>query len=220
MATPPYSPLTYVYQPGQPGYPTLLLLPGTGGDERDLLFTAPGLAPGFAVLSLRGNVSENGMPRFFHRLSLGVFDENDVVFRTHELAHFLYEVSYLEGFDLQQLVAVGYSNGANIAGSLLLLYPELLAGAVLWRPMQPLIQKVPNHASQRAAPVLFLPGSRDSTVDAAGSAAYAALLTARGFQLTQHTVPTGHNLTLTDLELAGAWLKIHFPAPVASPARK
>ena len=102
-----YKPLTYIYQAVAPTSPTLLLLHGTGGDEHDLLPLAERLAPGCNVLSMRGNVSEGGMPRFFRRLSMGVFDEEDVVFRTHELAHFLREISETEKFDLQQVVAVG-----------------------------------------------------------------------------------------------------------------
>ena len=215
----PYQPLTYLYQPGVPGRPLLLLLHGTGGDERDLLPVAARLSPGSAVLSVRGNVSEHGMPRFFRRLGMGVFDEADVAFRTHELAHFLRELSNAEGFDLRQVVAVGYSNGANIAGSLLLLYPDLLGGAVLWRPMQPLTKEVPVNPAQAPTPVLFVPGAQDPTVDRAASDHYAALLASRGFDLTPQTVAAGHNLTQTDLDLATAWLQKHFPTVAAPPAR-
>ncbi|WP_310395185.1 hypothetical protein [Hymenobacter sp.] len=206
-----YQPLTYVYRAAAAAAaPTLLLLHGTGGDERDLLPLAPRLAPGFNVLSARGNVLEGGMPRFFRRLGLGVFDEEDVVARTHELARFLRETSAKEGFDLAHVVAVGYSNGANIAGSLLLLHPSLLAGAVLWRPMQPLTRDVPAALPPAApVPVLFMPGSHDPTVRPADTAAYAALLAGRGFQLTRHDVAAGHALTETDLAAAAAWLR-HF----------
>jgi phospholipase/carboxylesterase len=210
-----YQPLHYLYQPATEASTglTLLLLHGTGGDERDLLPLAQGFGPGVNVLSVRGNVSENGMPRFFRRLAMGVFDEADVAFRTHELAAFLQQVSRTEGFDPQQLVAVGYSNGANIAGALLLLYPDLLARAVLWRPMQPLTKEVPTQPSHRAAPVLFMPGAQDPTVNPADTASYAALLTKRGFRLTQETVPAGHNLTQRDIDVAAAWLRNNFPPP-------
>jgi predicted esterase len=208
-----FQPLTYIYRAAAPGAPTLLLLHGTGGDERDLLPVAATLAPGFNVLSVRGNVLENGMPRFFRRLGMGVFDEEDVVFRTHELAQFLREVSQTEGFDLTQLVAVGYSNGANIAGGLLLLHPDLLAGAVLWRPMQPLLKHVPDEpVSPRPVPVLFMPGSHDPTTQPAATDRYAALLTGRGLALTQHDVPASHNLTQTDVDTTAAWLQQHFSA--------
>jgi phospholipase/carboxylesterase len=212
MITTEFQPLTYVYQaaPGS-ARATLLLLHGTGGDERDLLPLAARFGPGFNVLSLRGNVQEGGMPRFFRRLGMGVFDEPDVVFRTHELADFITKVAEKEGFDPAQLIAVGYSNGANIAGSLLMLYPALLAGAVLWRPMQPLVQQVPTFAAPRPVPVFFAPGSQDPTVRPAATDAYAALLTAAGYDLTRRDAPAGHNLTQADLDGAVAWIASNFP---------
>ena len=130
-----FKPLQYIYQPvGNVNAYTLLLLHGTGGNERDLLPLAGTLGQGFNVLSLRGNVQEHGMPRFFRRLGMGVFDEEDVHFRTHEMVHFLKKLSANEGFDISQLLAVGYSNGANIAGAMLMLYPNVYAdtGAIDW----------------------------------------------------------------------------------------
>jgi phospholipase/carboxylesterase len=212
MKTAEFQPLTYVYQAAPGGArATLLLLHGTGGDERDLLPLAARFGPGFNVLSLRGNVQEGGMPRFFRRLGMGVFDEPDVVFRTHELADFIAKVAEKEGFNPAQLIAVGYSNGANIAGSLLMLYPTLLAGAVLWRPMQPLVQQVPTFAAPRPVPVFFAPGSQDPTVRPAATDAYAALLTAAGYDLTRRDAPAGHNLTQADLDGAVAWMASNFP---------
>ncbi|MGI4739044.1 MAG: alpha/beta hydrolase [Janthinobacterium lividum] len=213
MNTTEFQPLTYIYQPATtPARATLLLLHGTGGDERDLLSLASRFGPGLNVLSLRGNVQEGGMPRFFRRLGMGVFDEPDVLFRTHELADFLTKVAAKESFDPTQLIAVGYSNGANIAGSLLMLYPNLLAGAVLWRPMQPLVQQVPTFVAPRPVPVFFAPGSQDPTVRPAATDAYAALLTQAGYVLTRHDMPAGHNLIQADLDGAIAWLAANFPA--------
>jgi phospholipase/carboxylesterase len=216
-----YQPLHYIYQPATatPTGVTVLLLHGTGGDERDLLPLAQGFGPGVNVLSARGNVSEGGMPRFFRRLGMGVFDEDDVRFRTHELAAFIEQASQKEGFDATQVVAVGYSNGANIAGSLLLLYPELLAGAVLWRPMQPLTKEVPKVSTTRRTPVFFNPGSRDPTVDPAATERYAALLSAAGFQLTRQDTPTGHSLTQADVDGGIAWFRQHFVAPASNGTR-
>ncbi|MGI4743095.1 MAG: alpha/beta hydrolase [Janthinobacterium lividum] len=212
-AAPAFQPLTYLYQPAPgPARATLLLLHGTGGDERDLLPLATRFGPGLNVLSLRGNVQEGGMPRFFRRLGMGVFDEPDVLFRTHELADFLAKVASKEGFDPSQLIAVGYSNGANIAASLLMLYPGLLAGAVLWRPMQPLVQEVPVFATPRPVPVFFAPGAQDPTVRPAATDAFAALLSQAGYQLTRRDAPAGHNLTQADLEGAVGWLAANFPA--------
>jgi phospholipase/carboxylesterase len=207
-----FQPLTYIYQPAPGAVRTLLLLHGTGGDERDLLPLAARFGPGFNVLSVRGNVQEGGMPRFFRRLGMGVFDEADVVFRTHELADFLLKVAEQEGFDAAQLIAVGYSNGANIAGSLLMLYPGLLAGAVLWRPMQPLVQQVPTFAAPRPVPVYFAAGQQDPTVRPAATEAYANLLTTAGYDLTRHDAPAGHNLTQADLDGAVNWMAKNFPA--------
>lgn len=118
--------------------PTLVLFHGTGGNERDLLPLAELLAPGASVLGIRGNVLENGMPRYFRRLAEGIFDEEDLIFRTHEVKQFLEEAAAKYGFDAGNLVAVGYSNGANIAGSLLFHYGALFRAAVLLHPMVPL----------------------------------------------------------------------------------
>ena len=212
MNTAAFKPLTYIYQPAPGATRTLLLLHGTGGDERDLLPLAAHFGIGFNVLSVRGNVQEGGMPRFFRRLGMGVFDEADVVFRTHELADFLSKVAEQERFDLTQLIAVGYSNGANIAGGLLMLYPGLLAGAVLWRPMQPLVQEVPLVVAPQPAPVYFAAGQHDPTVRPAATEVYAALLVQAGYQLTRHDALAGHNLTQADLEGAVVWMTKNFPA--------
>jgi predicted esterase len=213
-----YQPLHHIYrQAEQPSGRTLLLLHGTGGDERDLLPLATQFDSDLNVLSVRGNVSENGMPRFFRRLGMGVFDEDDVRFRTHELVHFLRGIAPRYGFDLQSIIALGYSNGANLIGSVLLLYPELLAGAALMRPMQPLTEAPEagssgdsQNAPQSSIPVFFAPGLRDPTVDPAATERYAALLAARGFQLTRYDAPAGHNLTPQDVAQAANWYKRHF----------
>src|ERR671911_266829 len=124
---------------------TLLLLHGTGGNELDLVPLARELYPRAAILSPRGKVLESGMPRFFRRLAEGVFDTEDLKFRTHELAGFVENASKVYGFDLRYLVSVGYSNGANIASSLMLLHPEVMSSAVLFRAMIPFMpERVPN----------------------------------------------------------------------------
>src|ERR687897_3449236 len=121
---------------------TFLLLHGTGGNEQDLIPLVRELNPRAAMLSPRGKVLENGMPRFFRRLAEGVFDIEDLKFRTNELADFVNNASKVYGFDLQHVIALGYSNGANIASSMLLLRPEVLSTAILFRAMVPLVPEV------------------------------------------------------------------------------
>lgn len=206
-----YQPLKYIFQPSpKADAHTLLLLHGTGGDERDLLPLANQFDPTAHVLSVRGNVSEQGMPRFFRRLAMGVFDEIDVHFRTHELVHFLRDVAVKEGFDADKVVALGFSNGANIAGSLLMLYPELLAGAVLFRPMLPLTDLRDGFNTSRQQPVFFSTGKTDSTVDPAANTKYVKLLTNNGYRVTRADVAAGHNLTQQDVILAAEWYRSNF----------
>src|SRR3954468_11978494 len=150
--------------PSEPGGPILLLLHGTGGNERDLLPLAELLLPGAGVLSPRGKVLENGMARFFRRLSEGVFDIPDLKLRTQELAGFIAESARARGFSMKQLIAVGFSNGANIAGSVLLLRPEVLGGAVLFRAMVPLVPETLADAAKQ--PVLISNGRTDPLVSA------------------------------------------------------
>src|SRR6476659_6247575 len=112
--------MKHIFNKGQdPTKPTLLLLHGTGGNELDLLPLAGRIDDEANVLSVRGNVLENGMPRFFRRLAEGIFDEEDLIFRTKELNEFLDEAAKEYKFDRNNIVAIGYSNGANIAASLL-----------------------------------------------------------------------------------------------------
>src|ERR687897_835814 len=139
----------FVSAAGRSDHITLLLLHGTGGNEQDLIPLGQELYPTAALLSPRGKVLESGMPRFFRRLAEGVFDIEDLKFRTHELADFVEKSSKVYGFDLRYMVSVGYSNGANIASSLLLLRPEVILSAVLFRAMVPFMpEKVPNLATK------------------------------------------------------------------------
>jgi phospholipase/carboxylesterase len=185
------------------GLPPLLLLHGTGGDENDLVALGAHLLPGAALLSPRGKVLENGMPRFFRRLAEGVFDLDDLKARTAELADFI--VAARKAYALPAPVAVGFSNGANIAASLLLTQPETLRGAVLMRatlPFEP--QTLP---ALNALPVLLLSGAADTMVRPAARDRLAAVLRAAGAALTYETVAAGHNLTEQDLALAARWLE-------------
>lgn len=187
-----------------PNLPPLLLLHGTGGDENDLLDLGTSLLPGAARLSPRGQVLENGMPRFFRRMAEGVFDEADVVARAEALAAFIGEAQAAYG--LAKPVAVGFSNGANIAAALLYRHPEVLAGAVLLRAMQPL--SAPPAQPVPATPVLILSGAMDPIVPASNAAGLAGALEKAGAAVTHHVLHAGHNLTQHDLTLARDWLQL------------
>jgi phospholipase/carboxylesterase len=205
----------HVYQPATSAEaPTLLLLHGTGGDERDLLGLGPALSPGAGVLSPRGQVLERGMPRFFRRLSEGVFDLDDLRQRTDDLANFVTRAAAHYGFDASRVIAAGFSNGANIAASLLLLRPEVLAGAILFRAMVPL---VPDPLTTRPGRhVLLSNGSADPLISAAETERLATLLGAAGIDVTLRVQRAGHELTPLDVTQAREWLA---SAAVASPTR-
>ena len=194
--------LSFIHRHEAGAAPPLLLLHGTGGDENDLLPLGRMVAPGKALLSVRGKVLEGGMPRFFRRLAEGVFDEEDLVRRTHELADFVGEARAAYGLDAP--VALGFSNGANIAAAMLLLRPATLAGAALLRPMLPFAD--PPAADLAGKPVLILSGSMDPIAPAAQATRLAALLEAAGAKVHREAVPAGHGLSQADLKLATAWL--------------
>ena len=202
-----FQPLEYIYFPsGKPEAATLLLLHGTGGDERDLLPMSKYFGDTINVLSVRGNVLENGMPRFFKRLGMGIFDENDLEFRAEELAVFLEKIADEQNFDASKIIALGYSNGANIAGAVLNLYPDLLLGAILFRPMLP-FQKKGFSESHRETPVLLTSGKHDPTVPESDTQKYVGLLNDAGFDVSHHHLDAGHNLTQQDLDLATDWFQ-------------
>jgi phospholipase/carboxylesterase len=193
--------------PGDAGssQPTLLLLHGTGGNESDLLSLGPILLPGANVLSPRGNVSENGAPRFFRRLAEGVFDIEDLIARTHELADFVGEAATQYGFDAGNVIAVGYSNGANIASSMMLLRPGVLAGGILLRSMVPLEPDSPPDLT--GTPVYLGAGRMDPIVPVANVTRLAELLEGYGASVTLTWQPTGHGLTREDVQSAREWLE-------------
>ncbi|WP_199484525.1 alpha/beta hydrolase [Peribacillus glennii] len=183
--------------------PLLLLLHGTGGTEQDLLGLAEMISPESSVLSVRGNVLENGMPRFFRRLAEGVFDEEDLVLRTEELYGFLDSASKGYGFERSNIVAVGYSNGANIAGSLLFHYENPLKGAILHHPMVPRRGIVlPDMAG---LPVFIGAGSNDPICPPQETEELALLLKNSGAQVDMHWEQFGHQLTRSEAEAAAVW---------------
>ena len=183
---------------------TLLLLHGTGGNERDLIPLGHDLDPNASLLSPRGKVLENGMPRFFRRLAEGVFDLEDLKQRTQELADFVISAVDFYKIDLTQIVAVGYSNGANIAASMLLLRPEILSAAILFRAMVPLVPETkPNLSSKR---VWIGSGAHDPIIPASNTQELVEMLRAAGADVTIRFFQSGHELTSDDVDLARAWL--------------
>ncbi|MDP9411828.1 MAG: alpha/beta hydrolase [Actinomycetota bacterium] len=183
---------------------TLLLLHGTGGSEDDLIPLGKELAPTAAILSPRGKVSEYGAARFFRRLAEGVFDHEDLVFRTHELAEFVDAASEEYGFDRGKLVAAGYSNGANIAASAILLHPGLLRAAVLLRAMVPFEPEVTPDLS--GMPVFMASGRRDQMIPPDNSQRLADILREAGADVDLRWRDTGHGLTYEEVREANGWL--------------
>jgi phospholipase/carboxylesterase len=184
---------------------TLLLLHGTGGNEHDLLPLGRELDPTAALLSPRGPVLENGHARFFRRLAEGVFDLEDLKRRTDELAHFVIAAAERHNFDRAKLVAVGYSNGANIAASLLLRRPDVLRSAVLFRAMVPLIpEELPDLAGVR---VWIGGGKQDLIIPRANTEQLAEILSEAGAEVTAHFFDAGHGLTSIELAVAKRWLE-------------
>ena len=183
---------------------TLLLLHGTGGNERDLIPLGRELDPNAALLSPRGKVLEHGMPRFFRRLAEGVFDLEDLKHRTNELADFVAAATHHYGLASDNVVAVGYSNGANIAASMLLLRPEILSAAILFRAMVPLIPDTqPKLSSVR---VWIGAGTNDPIIPTSQTKRLAELLRRAGADVTMRYFQAGHELTAADVEAARDWL--------------
>ena len=184
---------------------TLFLLHGTGGNERDLIPLGRELDPNAALLSPRGKVLENGMPRFFRRLTEGVFDLHDLQKRTHELADFLAAAAQHYGFASDNVVAVGYSNGANIAASMLLLRPEILHAAILFRAMVPLVpDNMPDLSSR---PVWIGAGDQDPIIPRSEAQRLVELFGEAGADVTIHFASASHGLTNADVEVARTWLE-------------
>lgn len=206
-----FSDFIHRFIPGETGRqedeapPTLLLLHGTGGDENDLLDLGHMLLPQAARLSPRGRVLENSMPRFFRRLAEGVFDIPDLQVHTYELADFVAAASQHYNFDPKHVIAVGFSNGANIAASMLLLCPGVLAGAVLFHPMVPFVPETPPDLTHR--PILISAGRMDPLVPISQTEQLATLLQDYGADVTTHWHNGGHAITHEDVRIIQIWLR-------------
>ncbi|WP_047984979.1 alpha/beta hydrolase [Ornithinibacillus californiensis] len=196
--------MKHIFQKGtNPDKPTLLLLHGTGGTEQDLLPLAEIIDKEANILSVRGNVSENGMPRFFKRLAEGIFDEEDLIFRTKELHAFLDEAAEKYDFDRNNIVAVGYSNGANIAASLMFHYQNALRGASLHHPMVPRRGiELPNLTGKD---VFISAGTNDPICPAQESEDLHSLLESAGAKVEVYWEDRGHQLTISEVRAAENW---------------
>ncbi|MDR6999857.1 alpha/beta hydrolase [Neobacillus niacini] len=198
--------MKHIFNKGQdPTKPTFLLLHGTGGNELDLLPLAGRIDEEASVLSVRGNVLENGMPRFFRRLAEGVFDEKDLVFRTKELNEFLDKAAEKYGFDRDNIIAIGYSNGANIAASLLFHYQNALKGAILHHPMVP--RKGIDLPDLSGKNVFIAAGTNDPICSPMESAELESLLKNANAKVELHWENRGHQLTAQEVEAAASWYR-------------
>jgi predicted esterase len=184
---------------------TLLLLHGTGGNEHDLIPLGRELDQNAALLSPRGKVLENGMPRFFRRLAEGVFDVEDLKQRTNELADFITATAKHYKLAADQIVAVGYSNGANIAASMLLLRPEILRAAILFRAMVPLVPE--NLSNLSSVRVWIGAGNQDPIIPASETQRLVELLRGAGADVTIRFANAAHGLTSAEVETARHWLE-------------
>lgn len=179
------------------------MLHGTGGNEFDLLPLAERIDPEANVLSVRGNVLENGMPRFFRRLAEGVFDEEDLIFRTKELNDFLDEAAERYEFNRNEIIAIGYSNGANIAASLLFHHQDALKGAILHHPMVP--RKGVELPDLSGKSVFIAAGTNDPICPSQESIELQTLLENAGANVTLHWENHGHQLTMGEIQAAREW---------------
>lgn len=201
--------MKHIFQKGKnDSKPTLLLLHGTGGNELDMLPLAGRVDDEASILSVRGNVLENGMPRFFRRLAEGVFDEEDLVFRTKELYQFLDEASQQYGFDRGNIVAIGYSNGANIAASMLFHYQDALKGAILHHPMVP--RRGIDLPDLSGTSVFMGAGTNDPICPAAESTELQALLENANAKVELYWENRGHQLTIEEVDAAAQWYRKNF----------
>jgi phospholipase/carboxylesterase len=193
---------------GREKVPTFLLLHGTGGNEEDLIPIGHEISSEAAILSPRGKVLEDGMPRFFRRLVEGVFDIEDLKFRTNELADFVKAASKAYGFDMQRVIAVGYSNGANIASSMLLLRSEILSAAILFRAMVPIVPEVLTNLTDKL--IFMSSGLHDPIVPKREVYSLSSLFKKAGAEVSLYWQNSGHELRIEEVKKAKEWLHSSF----------
>ncbi|SFL95439.1 phospholipase/carboxylesterase [Paenibacillus sp. 1_12] len=201
--------MKHVFRQGSdPSAPVMVLFHGTGGTENDLLPLAQNIAPTSSVLGIRGNVTENGMNRYFRRLAEGVFDEADLILRTQEVNDFLDLAAAEYALDRRNFVAIGYSNGANIVGSLLFHVQDAFRGAILHHPMVPLRGlQLPDLS---AIPCFIGAGRNDPLCTPQETEELEELLSGAGAPVIVHWEHAGHQLTKTEVAAAAVWYKSQF----------
>jgi phospholipase/carboxylesterase len=196
--------MIHYYKKAEEGKKTFLLLHGTGGDEMDLVPLANMVDKANGILSIRGAVSENGMNRFFRRFSEGVFDEDDIRLRSDEISDFILEASEKYGFDPADLIALGYSNGANMIAAMLLLKAGIFRQAILYHPMVPLSQA--GDISLDGTSVFIGAGTNDPIVTGENSKGLYELLKKNGADVTISWFDKGHSLTKEEVLASREWI--------------
>lgn len=186
----------------------LLLLHGTGGNENDLVPIAKIIDENAAILSPRGRVLENGMPRYFRRIAPGIFDLKDLEFRTKELYNFILKAKTHYGMENHKIITIGYSNGANMALSLLFSYPGLLSGAILFRPMMP--YKPKEELNLNGKKILVLAGLYDELIDSKITKELVSILQSKRANVELNWIKSGHALTYEEVEVAKKWYERNF----------
>jgi phospholipase/carboxylesterase len=185
---------------------TLIVLHGTGGNENDLVGIGQAIAPGAVIVSPRGKVLENGAPRFFKRLAEGVFDPKEVRSRAEELARFIHAAIAKYDLDASRIYALGYSNGANIASTVMFIEPRLLQGAVLFRPM--LVYEPAERGDLSGASVFISAGRMDPIVPVTSVERLAELFESSHAEVTLKWQLAGHNLVPSEVREAADWLAL------------
>ncbi|EUJ37313.1 alpha/beta hydrolase [Brochothrix thermosphacta] len=200
--------MKHIFKQGLEQHPTLVLLHGTGGNEHDLLSIGEIIDPNASLLGIKGNILENGMPRFFKRLAEGLFDEEDLRFRTEELHDFIEEAAQTYGFDKNNVLLLGYSNGANIAGSLLLNYGNIYQGAALLHPMVPMRQA--SYPSLNQTPIFISAGRNDPICAMPETDELIEILEEAGSTVSSFWHDFGHRLTAEEVAATKQWYQQTF----------
>jgi len=191
------------FVPGEESADTLLVLHGTGGNENDLVGIGQAIAPGAAIISPRGNVLENGAPRFFKRIAEGVFDPREVRSRADELARFIRAAAITYRLNASRIFALGYSNGANVASTVMLIEPGVIQGAVLLRPM--VVYEPPEKVDLTGSSVFISAGRMDAIVPSDSVERLADMFRSANADVTLRWQISGHNLLPSEIREAADW---------------